>query len=113
MGFKLLGDMIAVKRVEQEEKPSLLIIPKQEEKQFIGEVFMVGPGQIASDGTLYPTSIKPGEQVIYLSTTGFHVKDKVSGEMYTLMYERDVIAVLTEDVLDPKPEFSDKKEDIK
>jgi chaperonin GroES len=94
--MKLLGDTLAVRRLKKENKSPIILL-NEEEKMFQGEVFAVGPGFTKNDGTNYPMTVKVGDRILFMSTTGFHVKDENTDDEYTIMYQRDVVCILDEE----------------
>lgn len=68
--MKLLRDQIVIRPDEQEEEnvtPSGIIVPTAKQNQFsLGEVVQVGEyGHRASNGGTIPSSLNPGDRVLY------------------------------------------------
>ena len=88
-GIKPLGDKVVIKRMEAEEKTSggLIIASQAKEQPQVAEVMAVGPG---TDDIKMEVSV--GDKVIFAKYGGMEVK--YEGEVYTIMSQRDMMAVL-------------------
>lgn len=90
--MELLGNRILVKEINDEVKKTGIILPGTVVNPiFQGEVIKVGPGFQTNDGTVIPTTTKPGDVIVYTSTSGWHIK--LDGESYTILNERDVLLI--------------------
>ena len=94
MKFRPLGDRVVVRRLAEDQKtPGGIIIPDTvAEKPHEGEVISVGPGAPDNNGKLVPTTVKPGEYVLFGKWSGTEVK--VDGEELLIMKESDIMGVL-------------------
>ncbi len=62
------------------------------EKPQKGEVIAVGPGRKSEDGEYLPMEVKVGDKVLYGKYSGTELK--LDGEVYLIIKESDVLAVL-------------------
>lgn len=93
--MKLTGARIAIVREEAAEKVGSIILPDQsKEKPRIGIVKVAGPGARNDKGDIIPMDVKVGDRILYQDYAGTEVE--VEGVKYTLLNERDVLAVLGE-----------------
>ena len=94
MKFRPLGDRVVVRRVKEEQKTAggIIIPDTVQEKPQEGEVISVGPGAPDNNGKLVPTTVKPGEFVLFGKWSGTEVK--VDGEDLLIMKESDIMGVL-------------------
>ncbi len=94
MAIKPLGDRIAVKALDAQEKTkSGLILPDSaREKPQEGKVIAVGTGRLLDDGDVKALEIKNGDRVLYGKYSGTEVS--VGGEEYLILREEDVLAVV-------------------
>jgi chaperonin GroES len=69
-------------------------------KEHIGRVVAVGPGlwRQGQDGNDYltPCTVKPGDRVIFSFRAG--MEERIEGNDYLVMRERDIMAVLDDDL---------------
>ncbi len=89
IGIKPLGDRVAIKRVEAEEKTmgGLILTSAAKEAPQVAEVVAVGPG--TKDETM---ELKVGDKVLFPKYGGVEVK--YNGEEYILMHQSEVLAVI-------------------
>jgi len=89
-----LADRVIIKKLEPEEKtPGGIVLPDTaKEKPQQGEVLAVGPGKVDEKGTRQPMEVKVGDKVLFQKYTGTEVK--IEGQEYTILAERDILAVL-------------------
>jgi chaperonin GroES len=94
MKFRPLGDRVVVRRLAEDQKtPGGIIIPDTvAEKPQEGEVISVGPGAPDNNGKLVPTTVKPGDMVLFGKWSGTEVK--VDGTELLIMKESDIMGVL-------------------
>ena len=94
MKFRPLGDRVVVRRVKEDTKTAggIIIPDTVQEKPQEGEVISVGPGAPDNNGKLVPTTVKPGEFVLFGKWSGTEVK--VDGEDLLIMKESDIMGVL-------------------
>lgn len=88
-GIKPLGDKVVIKREEAEEKTAsgLIIASQAKEQPQVAEVMAVGPG--TDDCKM---EVKTGDKVIFAKYGGMEVK--YEGEVYTILSQRDIMAVI-------------------
>lgn len=89
IGIKPLGDRVAIKRVEAEEKTmgGLILTSAAKEAPQVAEVVAVGPG--SKEETM---ELKIGDKVLFPKYGGVEVK--YNGEEYILMHQSEVLAVI-------------------
>ena len=89
MTIKPLGDRVVIKMVQAEEtsKGGLILAGTAKEKPQIAEVVAVGPG--TEDEKM---ELAVGDKVIFSQYAGTDVK--YGGEEYTIMSQRDILAVV-------------------
>ena len=94
MALKPLGDRIAVKQLDAQEKTkSGLVLPDTaKEKPQEAKVIAVGTGRLLDDGSVKPLEIKNGDRVLYGKYSGTEVS--VGGEDYLILREEDVLAIV-------------------
>lgn len=92
--FKPIGDRIAVKVDQQEEKTAGgIIIPETaKEKPVQGTVVAVGSGSRSENGQLQALEIKAGDKVLFGKWSGTEVK--INNEDLMIMKESDVLAII-------------------
>lgn len=95
MKLRPLHDRIIVKRLDLETKTaSGIVLPESAaEKPDQGEVLAVGNGKITPEGKVLPMDVKVGDRVLFGKYSGQTVK--VDGEELLVMYESDVMAVVS------------------
>ncbi|MBC6680564.1 co-chaperone GroES [Zhenpiania hominis] len=88
-GIKPLGNRVVIKRVEAEEKTaSGIVLPGQaKEKPQMAEIVAVGPGTEEEK-----MEVKVGDTVIFSQYAGTEIK--YQGEEYTILTQRDVLAIV-------------------
>ncbi|MBO7376185.1 MAG: co-chaperone GroES [Clostridia bacterium] len=94
MKIKPLADRVVIKLVEAEEKThnGIFLTANAQEKPQVAEVVAVGPGKVNDDGVRTPVELKVGDKVIAAKYAGTEVK--LDGEEYTIIAEKDVLAVI-------------------
>lgn len=94
MTIKPLADRVVIKLVEAEEKTQsgIILTASAQEKPQIAEVVAVGPGKTNDDGVVIPVALKIGQKVIAAKYSGTEVK--LDGVEYTIMAEKDILAVI-------------------
>ena len=94
MTIKPLADRVVIKLVEAEEKTKsgIILTATAQEKPQIAEVVAVGPGKTGDDGAIVPVALKVGDRVIAAKYAGTEVK--LDGVGYTIISEKDVLAVI-------------------
>lgn len=89
IGIKPLGDRVAIKKVDAEEKTQggLILTSSAKEEPQIAGVVAVGPG--TKDDAM---ELKVGDKVIFPKYGGTEVK--YNGEEYIILHQSDVLAVI-------------------
>jgi chaperonin GroES len=89
-----LFDYVLIRPLEAEQKtPGGIILPDTaKEKPQVGEVMAVGKGHRAPDGKVLPVTVKVGDKIMYKKWGGNEVK--VNGEEWTLVEEKDILAIM-------------------
>ena len=89
IGIKPLGDRVAIKKLEAEEKTQggLILTSSAKEQPQVAEVVAVGPG--TKDVSM---EVKPGDKVVFSKYGGTEIK--YQGEEYTIMRQDDILAVV-------------------
>ena len=91
--FRAVQDRIVVARLDEEEKVNGLFVPDEgKEKPQEGIVVAVGPGKYVY-GNFVPTSVQPGERVLFGKFAGQEVK--VGFQMFLVLREEDIFIVKT------------------
>lgn len=93
MNIRPLGDRVAVKMIEAEERSAGgIFLPGQtKEAPQIAEVVAVGPGE-KIDGKVVPVQLKVGDKVLFPMFMGASVR--VEGQDLIVVSERDILAVI-------------------
>lgn len=88
-GIKPLADKVVIKREEAEEttQGGILIASQAKEAPQIATVMAVGPG--TDDVKM---EVKEGDKVVFAKYGGTEIK--YEGEEYTILNQRDILAVL-------------------
>lgn len=91
-----LGDRVAVKRVEQEQKTAggIILPDSAKEKPVFGEVVAVGPGSFNDKGERNAMELKVGDHVLFGKWAGTEVK--IDGQELLIMKESDIMAVIAD-----------------
>jgi chaperonin GroES len=55
-------------------------------------VLAVGPGKLDEKGTRHPMEVKVGDKILFAKYSGTEVK--IEGVEYTILFERDILAVV-------------------
>ena len=86
IGIKPLGDRVAIKKIEAEEKTQggLILTSSAKEAPQVAEVVAVGPG--TKDEVM---ELKVGDKVVFPKYGGTEVK--YNGEEYTIMHQSDIL----------------------
>ena len=94
MALKPLGDRIALRQDEAQEKTkSALVLPDTaKEKPQEAKVIAVGTGRLLDDGTVKALEVKTGDRVLYGKYSGTEVS--IEGEDYLILREEDVLAIV-------------------
>lgn len=96
--LKPLADRVIVKFEEEKEEKTaggLLLSAKAVSNSYAAAtVVACGAGKYASTGTLIPMTVQVGDKVLMSKTAGQKIKE--NGEELTVVYESEIIAVVTE-----------------
>ena len=89
-----LSDKIVILPVEEgEQKYGNIIVPNTgQEKPEIGKVMAVGPGRVSDEGTLIPTNVKVGQNVI-VPKFGAQIV-VIENETYIVTSENDILGII-------------------
>ena len=89
-----LYDRLLVKRLESEQTTSggIIIPDTAKEKAQFGEVVAVGPGKLATDGSVKALSVKKGDKVLFGKYSGTEIK--FGGEEFLVIKEEEVLGIL-------------------
>jgi len=89
-----LADRVVLRSLEEngQTKGGLYIPDTAKEKPQQGEIVAVGAGRY-EDGKLVPMSLKVGDKVLYGRYNGTEVT--LDGQLYLILRESDVLAVIT------------------
>jgi len=91
--LKPLTDHLIVKPLKEEITKSGLILPATgQERPEKGEVVAVGPGRILENGNLLPMSLKVGDKILFKKYAPDEIK--IEGEVFLILSEREVIAII-------------------
>lgn len=92
--IKPLGDRIAIKVVERQEKTqSGIFLPDTaKEKPQEGTVVAVGAGKVYDNGQRVAPEVKVGDLVMFAKYSGTEVK--FDSETLLIVSERDILAIL-------------------
>lgn len=88
-GIKPLGNRVALKKLEAEEKTSggIILTSSAKEAPQVAEVVAAGPGSKDE-----PMELKVGDKVVFSKYAGTDIK--FEGEEYTIMSQDDVLAIV-------------------
>ena len=88
-GIKPLGNRVALKKLEAEEKTSggIILTSSAKEAPQVAEVVAAGPGSKDE-----PMELKVGDKVVFSKYAGTDIKFK--GEEYTIMSQDDILAIV-------------------
>ena len=89
-----LGDKVAVKPLEAEEKTvgGIVLPDTARERPQEGRVLSVGDGRLLRDGTRVPPQVQEGDRVLFARYAGTEVL--VADEKVLVMSEDEVLAVM-------------------
>ena len=92
--IKPLADRVVIEPAEAEEVSAggIILPDTAQEKPQQGKVVAVGPGKVSDAGTLIESAVKKGDTVLYGKYSGTEVT--IDGTEYSIMRERDILAVL-------------------
>lgn len=94
MNIKPLADRVVIKLVEAEEKTKggIILTAGAQEKPQVAEIVAVGEGKKNDDGVVIPVDLKVGQKVIAAKYAGTEIK--LDGVEYTIIAEKDILAVI-------------------
>ena len=93
--IQLLSNRLLIKRTDTAETSSSgLVIPESlREVSLHGTVVKSGPGFTDDHGVLYPMTVKVGDLVLLPRTANTTLT--LGGDSYLLVYEQDLLGILT------------------
>jgi len=93
-GLNPLADWVVAEQEEAVTKTAsgLYLPDKAAEKPQIAKVVKIGPGKTGKDGKTIPTTVKPGDRIVYKSYSTTEVK--VGDKEYILVKEEDILATV-------------------
>lgn len=96
MNFQALQDRVVVKKNKQTQTTStgIIIAADNKEKTLISEVVAVGDGKRYDTGLIIPTTVKVGDNVLYMKETGVEVT--VDNVEYIILHESEILGVMEE-----------------
>ncbi len=96
MSIKPLGDRVAVKPLDAEDKTKggIVLPDTAKEKPQEGKVVEVGKGKVTESGSVAALEVKKGDRVLYGKYSGTEITTK-EGEELLIMREDDILAVLS------------------
>ena len=94
LSLKPLADRVLIKKLEAEDKTAggIVLPDTAKEKPQQGEILAVGPGKFDEKGNRQSMEVKVGDKVLFAKYSGTEVK--VDGCEYTILSERDVLAIV-------------------
>lgn len=92
--FKPIHDNVLLRRAAKQDRTEggIIIPEKAQKKVHRGEVLAVGPGVVNERGTFIPTTLQPGQVILFGENTGRDVT--IEGEEYVIMSEQAVLGVV-------------------
>ena len=92
--IKPLSDKVIILPHEEEEQMygNIIVPDTGQEKPEIGKVMAVGPGRVSDDGTLIPTNVKVGQNVIVPKFVAQIVV--IENETYIVTSENDILGII-------------------
>lgn len=92
--MRVLGARVLVREDKNESatKSGLIIPGKSKEPTFRGEVVSVGDGAVLDNGERIPMQVSVGDKVVYTSFSGSPIE--INGEIFVVLNERDILAVI-------------------
>lgn len=91
--IKPLGNRVLIKPAQEENRSvgGILLPDSAKEKPCEGVVIAVGPGKTYDNGVFFPTSVKPGDTVVYGKWSGTEFKR--NGDNYIVVDEDQIIGI--------------------
>ena len=91
-----LGDRVLICKVEEKERTfGSIVIPQTANEidlSWTADVIAVGPGRALDNGTVIPSDVKPGDQVMVEKYLGDMVK--IDGKEYFMVRSRDILGIV-------------------
>ena len=89
----LSDKVVILPQEEGEQMYGNIIVPNTgQEKPELGKVMAVGPGRVSDDGTLIPTNVKVGQNVI-VPKFGAQIV-VIENETYIVTSENDILGII-------------------
>jgi len=94
MNFKPLGDRVAVKLLDQQEKTvgGIIIPDSAKEKPSQGEIVAVGNGARDNSGNIVKPEVKTGDKILFGKWAGTEVE--INNQKLLIMKESDIMCVI-------------------
>jgi chaperonin GroES len=95
MALKPLGDRVVIEVIEEAEQKTaggLYVPDTAKEKSQRGKVIAVGSGKTLDNGSKVAVEVKEGDTVYFAKYGGTEVS--LEGRNYTILSERDILAVI-------------------
>jgi chaperonin GroES len=94
MNFKPLGDRVAIKILQQQEKTAggIIIPDSAKEKPIQGEIVAVGNGVRDDSGNMIQLEVKIGDKVLFGKWAGTEVE--VDNQKLLVMKESDIMGII-------------------
>lgn len=91
---RVLGNQVAIKRVENAKEIAGFLMPNSNEEPIIGQIILLGEGEKNKDGVLNPIdSVKIGDHVVFKKWGGTAIKTE-DGELLILAIS-DIMGVVS------------------
>lgn len=86
--------LVKVEKEDKQTKSGIVVVENETSKQSPdrGTVIEVGEGRYLNNGTLIPTSVVPGDHIIFQKFAGTEIK--VEEEVYLMIKENDILATV-------------------
>ena len=94
MGFTLLHDRVAIKRLDEEDKTAggIILPDTAQEKPSEGRVVAAGPGAHGKDGKIHKMDVKVGDRALFGQYAG--TETTIDGDDLVIMAESDILGVI-------------------
>jgi len=93
--FVPLRDRVAIRRMPEEERKGLIIIPDMaKQKPQIGEVIACGDGYVDERGASVALRVKPGMRVLFGKYSGTDIR--LNDEDIIILREEDILGIVEE-----------------
>ncbi len=96
MPFKPLFNLVVIKPDDTSKTKGGILIDTTQNQIKEGTVVSVGPGEVIQDGSFSPTTVQPGQRVLYDSRAG-GTEITVDFAKNVIMSERSILGILNYD----------------